>query len=100
MKVHCLTLATPTLLSAWQLRKQVFYKNMKFYFKLLLQIWIVTDNTDNHLSTVTQLLAQNDTVILFLFLVHRTETTIAISPLKALCSSARSPDWCFYSTTR
>lgn len=52
---------------------------------------------ESHHSMVTQLLAQNDTVILFWFLVHRTEAATAISPLEALRSLARSIDLCFYS---
>lgn len=99
IKVHCLTLAYQhhSVLGCWGDRYFTRTLNSTSNNPFELRLW--QTNWQSHHAMVIQLLAQNDTVILFWFLAHRTETTTAISPLKALCSLA-STDLCFYSTTR
>lgn len=101
INVQCLTLAHQhcSVLGCWGGRYFTGTWSSTSYYSFEFRFWQTT-LTESHHSMATQLLAQNDTVILFLFLVHRTETTAVISPLKALCSLARSIDSCFYSTTR
>lgn len=98
IKVHCLTPARRhcSVPSCWGSR--YFRRTQSSTSSYSIEFWLwQTALIESHHSMVTQLLAQNDTVILFWFLVHRTKATTVISPLEALCTLARSIDLCFYS---